>query len=443
MDLRFEHVFATMTPMGERDREPEASELEAEIARTCGVLNAATGRLVSILARVLELGSWQVAGIHSASQWVAWQCGVSPARARSLVAIARRRAELPVTSAAHEAGELCEDQVAVVCRHAPAGIDAQVADLARATTVTQLRRVLGSYRFAGDDNDEPSESAAPTPPEEVRRVSFGQGESGSWRLSAQLPPDEGALVQQALLAARDELFHAGEGDPAPRTLANRPSSANDVSWADALVAMAERSLGPGAAQRPHHERHLVLLHVGTEGDGRTGAHLHLGPALSDGLRRFVTCDARIRPVIEAGGKPVSVGRALRTVPERTRTVIEERDRGCRVPGCDRDRWLHIHHIEHWEDGGASDTPNLLALCRRHHRLHHLGHLGIHGDADDPDGVVFTDHRGRRLDACGRPGPPPGPVEEAARALGMPAGAWSHPIGERLQPGAVTFHEPAA
>jgi hypothetical protein len=441
-----------MDLVGERNREPVSSELEVEIARTCGLLNATTGHLVSLLDRVLETGIWQVAGIHSPTQWVAWKCGVSPARARSLLSMARRRSELPETSAAHEAGELCEDQVAVIARHAPAGVDVQVAELARLATVTQLRRVLGSYPFAEEtskpDPDEPAEPTEPTEPppapaEEPRSVSFGQTESGSWRLSAELPPDEGALVERALTAARDELFHAGEGDPVPPTLPDRTATPNSVSWADAFVAMAERSLGEQAAQRPHHERHMVLLHVGTGGDGETGAHLHLGPGLSEGLRRFVSCDVRIRPVIEAGGKPVSVGRAFRTVPERTRMVIEERDRGCRVPGCDRSRWLHVHHIEHWEDGGTTDTPNLLALCRRHHRLHHLGHLGIQGNADDPDGIVFTDHRGHELDSCGYPVPPRQPAQAAARGLGIPAGAWTHPTGERLEPGAVSFHEPAA
>jgi hypothetical protein len=80
---------------------------------------------------------------------------------------------------------------------------------------------------------------------------------------------------------------------------------------------------------------------------------------------------------------------------------------------------------------------------QHHRLHHLGHLGIAGDADDPDGVVFSDHRGYRLDGCGRPVPPRQPVAAAAAGLGIPAGAWIHPTGERLEPGAVSFHEPAA
>ena len=62
--------------MEERDRGPVSNELEAEIARTCGVLNATTGRLVSLLAQVLKAGTWQVAGIHSPTQWVDWQCGV-------------------------------------------------------------------------------------------------------------------------------------------------------------------------------------------------------------------------------------------------------------------------------------------------------------------------------------------------------------------------------
>ena len=101
-----------------------------------------------------------------------------------------------------------------------------------------------------------------------------------------------------------------------------------------------------------------------------------------------------RPVWETDGKPVSVGRATRTVPHRARVVIENRDRGCRVPGCPRTLWLHIHHLTHWEDGGNTDTNNLIALCAHHHRLHH-GHIGIQGNADHPNGVTFT-YQGRIL-----------------------------------------------
>jgi len=409
------------------EREAEAARLEGEIAEVCGVINAATGRLVRLIGQVLETGSWDGVGIRSPEQWVAWKCGVGSGRARSLVAMARRLSELPQTRAAFEAGELAEDQVAVVSRFAPASTDAEVAELARQATVGQLRRALGNYRFA----EAPQAAVtAEEPAAEAREVVFGHDLDGSWRLSAVLPSDEGAVVERALSEARQSLFLADDSQR--------------VSWADALVATADRSLAAGAAERPHRDRHTVLVHVGRTpaGDG-IGGHLHLGPPLADGVRRFLTCDARVRAVVEDGGKPLSVGRSARTVPDRIRIVVEDRDRGCRVPGCERTRWLHVHHIRHWEDGGGTDTANLLALCAFHHRLHHRGGLGIRGDADEPDGVEFTDHRGRLLGANGRPVPPRTSLTDASHALGIPEPNWIHPSGERLDPRDVHFNEPAA
>jgi hypothetical protein len=55
---------------------------------------------------------------------------------------------------------------------------------------------------------------------------------------------------------------------------------------------------------------------------------------------------------------------------------------------------------------------LVSLCPRHHKLHHRGRLGISGNADDFDGLVFTDEHGHRIAGSGSPtlptGPPPTP-----------------------------------
>jgi hypothetical protein len=356
---------------------------------------------------------------------------VSTRRAKALVGMARRLPELPETRAAFEAGELAEDQVGVIVRHAPSSTDADMATLARSATVAQLQRVLSRYSFAEPvpkkaTDDEPAEN-------EARRVGFGYDEEGNWRLSALLPPDEGALLERALAAAREELFRLG---------ANTEDAANaaDVTWADAFLGMAERSLGATAALRPQRDRHLVLLHLGTDAAGNLGAHLHGGPLLPEGLRRYLLCDPRVRAILESGGKAVSVGRAFRIVPERTRIVVEERDRGCRVPGCDRSRWLEVHHITAWQDGGPTDTANLVALCARHHRLHHRGLLGIAGDADDPEGLVFTDALGRRLTGCARPAPPGPELKTAAAGLKMKPATYVHPTGERIDYRWVHFRE---
>lgn len=172
-------------------REPGSARLEAELAEVCGVLNAATGRLVVLVAEVLATGSWQVAAMRSPEQWVGWKCGLSPGRARALVAIAARINDLPTVQTAIVAGEISEDQVAVICRHAPAGIDAEVAELARTTTVAQLRRALSRYVFDEPVAEEPSVEVPPAVPAETRRVSFGFTDGGSWRLTAELPADEG------------------------------------------------------------------------------------------------------------------------------------------------------------------------------------------------------------------------------------------------------------
>jgi len=407
--------------------------LEGEIAEVCGILNVATGRLVALIGRVLDTEAYAGAGIRSPEQWVAWQCGVSLGRARSLVATARRLPELPETRAALQAGELAEDQVAVICRSTPGRNDVEAADLGRVATVAQLKRTLSRYAFDEPVRPPEPERATPEPepdaqpepaPEEARRVSFGFDDDGSWRLSAVLPTDEGALVERALTVARQRLF----GD------ADHGDASNTVSWADAVVAMAETSLAAEAIARPHYDRHLVVIHVGADTDGRTNAHVHLGPALPDSLRRFMTCDAKARVQSDIDGTPLSVGRKARIVADRTRLAIEERDGGCRVPGCERTKWLHVHHVRHWEDGGATDTANLLALCSRHHRLHHRAQLGISGDADRPDGIAFTDARGRPLAASGRPSPPIEPP---------PTGTWTHPTGERLDDRWIDFATPPA
>jgi hypothetical protein len=405
------------TAQHSESQEAGAKAVEDEMAQVCGALNATTGRLVSLIARALETGACEGTGIHSPEQWVGWKCGVSGGRARRLVAMARRLPELPETLGALQAGELSEDQVAVVCRHAPAYADAEVATLARHTTVSQLTRTLRRYTWAPKpDEKEKEEEDKPEEPE-ARRVDFGTTEEGGWRLSALLPPDEGALVERALDAARRALIDEGQVE--------RPT------WADAFLAMADRSLGATAASRAHRDRHLVVVHL--RGDERgPNANLHGGPPLPDALRRLLSCDGRVRPLVEVAGVALSVGRTQRIVPERTRMAIEERDGACRVPGCERTRWLQVHHITHWEDGGATDTANLLSLCGRHHRLHHLGTLGIAGNADDPDGVAFTDAKGRQLTGCGRPAPP-GDL--------TCTGTWSHPSGERLDPRWVHFREP--
>jgi hypothetical protein len=96
------------------------------------------------------------------------------------------------------------------------------------------------------------------------------------------------------------------------------------------------------------------------------------------------------------------------VPDRTRRIVEHRDQGCRIPGCVT-KHVQIHHLIHWSTGnGPTETWDRLSLCRKHHWLHHLPNLGITGNANTPNGIVFTDADGNPLQDHPKRNPPTRP-----------------------------------
>jgi hypothetical protein len=55
-----------------------------------------------------------------------------------------------------------------------------------------------------------------------------------------------------------------------------------------------------------------------------------------------------------------------------RRGVMARDRGCRFPGCTQRRFVDLHHVVFWANGGPTAPGNLVCLCRFHHRLVHEG-----------------------------------------------------------------------
>jgi hypothetical protein len=106
-----------------------------------------------------------------------------------------------------------------------------------------------------------------------------------------------------------------------------------------------------------------------------------------------SCDSTLTPLWETQGRPISVGRDQRILPTRTRRLIEDRDRGCRIPGCNTTRFVQIHHLDHWANGGPTDYDTQVSLCPFHHDAHHRGDLTITGDPTTPHGLTVTNRYG--------------------------------------------------
>ncbi|MDU0315081.1 HNH endonuclease signature motif containing protein, partial [Phycicoccus sp. M110.8] len=247
------------------------------------------------------------------------------------------------------------------------------------------------------------------------------------------PATVGALVEQAIKEAKDALFTASRGsasneggesatplDRVPeQPMGNR---AGLPTYADALEELANRSLASvTSTSRASHYR--VYLHLSTDGAWVNGGHaipLRL-------LGRFVS-DGVVQPVWETEGRPVSVGRGMRILPERTRRLVEDRDRGCRFPGCGATRFVEVHHLHAWADGGTTDEDNQVSLCPHHHDALDRGDFTLTGDPTRPDGLVATNRYGLRVR-------PPRPVDTRPPPGGdppIPLDAYQPPTGEAVR-----------
>jgi len=304
-------------------------------------------------------------------------------------------------------GELSYSKVRALTRVATAANESALVRLAQQGTASHVEEIVRRYRRVSRLDD----AADAAKVQRNREVRYHWDEDGTFVLRARLPPEQGALVLQALQAATEALRQAANDEP-PRADAADSSAedslariratpgATDQSHAarraDALALMAETVLRHGPGELPAAERHQVVIHVDAavladaNADGQ--CELEHGPALAVESARRVLCDASIVTVREdAEGNALDVGRKTRAISTPLRRALQSRDRGCRFPGCSHKRFADAHHIAHWVDGGETKLSNLVLLCRVHHRLLHEEGFTIEQSAS---GLRFRTPQGR-------------------------------------------------
>ncbi|MEO8330541.1 MAG: DUF222 domain-containing protein [Candidatus Nanopelagicales bacterium] len=123
----------------------------------------------------------------------------------------------------------------------------------------------------------------------------------------------------------------------------------------------------------------VLVPFGTlTGAGQEPAWLPESPNgsgwLTPPVSQRLLCDAQVgRVLLSPEGVPLDLGRYQRLFTPHQRRALAIRDGGCRFPDCTRPaRYTDAHHVVSWTEGGPTDLPNALLLCRYHHRVVHHG-----------------------------------------------------------------------
>jgi 5-methylcytosine-specific restriction endonuclease McrA len=396
------------------DRVEALDRLGDEIALLSAHLDAATARLLELIREFDARGGWNT-GFRSCAAWLSWRVGLDLGAARERVRVARALGTLPLLAEALARGELSYAKVRALTRVATPETEARLLGVGRAGTAAHVERIVRGWRRV-DRRAEARETAL----RHARRgLRVYQDEDGMVVVRGRLEPEVGALLLQALAAARETLYQSARvpgGDAGPGNISAEMAPLAQRQ-ADALALLAETALHHGLDPGAPGERYQVVVHVDAPvlaDPGQPGQSvLDDGARVSAETSQRLACDAsRVVMRHDEDGRVVEVGARTRTIPPALRRALHHRDRGCRFPGCGV-RFGQGHHLQHWAQGGPTTLSNLALLCRRHHRAVH--EEGFHV-ARGPDGALrFKRPDGHPLPEVPLPAAVPGDPVGALRA----------------------------
>src|SRR5437016_9584236 len=240
----------------------ELHRLGDEIAELSAHLDAATARLLELIRAFDARGGWNT-GFRSCAAWLSWRVGLDLGAARERVRVARALGTLPLLAQALARGELSYAKVRALTRVATPETEARLLAVGRAGTAAHVERIVRGWRYV----DRRAEAREAKHRHTSRALRVYQDEDGMVVIKGRLEPEVGALVMQALAAARESLyqrsrqpatFNAGAGSVAAET----PSASQQQ--ADALALLAETALHHGLDPGTPGERYQVVVHVDAE-----------------------------------------------------------------------------------------------------------------------------------------------------------------------------------
>jgi len=286
-----------------------ADALEAEITELCAHINAASYRLLQLVAALDDEEPWGSWGLTSCAHWLNWRCGIGLNAAREKVRVAHALKPLARISASFASGELSFSKVRALTRIADTGNEAELLDLARYATAAQVEKLVRAYRRVGRLEERERAMAQHA----SRELSYYYDDDGSLVIRARLPADEGAVVLQALNAAMD----AQERDVESEDVTAVTSAVENrfaQRRADALTTMAETTLRHGPAPQSSAERYQVVVHVtaetlATDEDGR--CELDSGQRLAPDAASLATAACCTSPRISWAIHSISAARPAR------------------------------------------------------------------------------------------------------------------------------------
>src|SRR5438876_832804 len=279
MDICGPEIIATPRHIAELDH------LGDELAKPSAHLDAATARLLDLIREFDARGGWNT-GFRSCAAWLAWRVGFAPGRAREHGRVARALGTLPRLSHALARGELSYAKVRELTRVATPETEERLLAVGRAGTAEHVERIVRGWRRM----DRKAEAREAARQHAGRALHVYPDEDGTVRIRGRLAPEVGALLMQALAAAREALYQR-RADQGPE--ADPPTM--EQQQADALAFLAETALHHGIDPGAPGERYQVVVHVDAavlaDVDPAGQSVLEDGLRVPAGTSQRLACDA--------------------------------------------------------------------------------------------------------------------------------------------------------
>jgi 5-methylcytosine-specific restriction endonuclease McrA len=260
---------------------PEPMErLEARICELAGHLTAATCQFLLLIADFDARQGWADWEMPSCAAWLSWRCQIAPGTARDQVRVARALGGFPLITTEFAAGRLSYAKVRALTRIVTPETEADLLEMALPMTAGQLERFAQAHRKVTREQEQLVRSR--------RKFCWHWVDDFEFAFRGLLPPEQAAVVLQALRAAMGDLEHPhdhdhDEGGVSAETRAARLKEQDDkegVSWegttppasrredagdlATALVEICAEYLNTRAAHADNPDTYQVIIHAGAE-----------------------------------------------------------------------------------------------------------------------------------------------------------------------------------
>ena len=208
-------------------RRARSAELEPQIIKLAGEINAADYRFLKLLAEFDDNHGWWGDGIKSFAHWLNYMIGLNEVVAREKVRVARALTDLPLIDEAFRLGKLSYSKVRAITRIGTPNNQDFLLQIAEYGTASHIEHLARKYRLC-------QRLDAEVDPDELwkkdRAFYYRIDEDGMYLFEGRLPAEEGAVIIKAIDMMRKAIRRERGDDPEQvqaRIMAQRAQQQDD------------------------------------------------------------------------------------------------------------------------------------------------------------------------------------------------------------------------